>query len=69
MRNIKLSFEHPCYIYPFKVSLINLAHSNEIERINYKQTEEKIEKIKHEVILSEEEEKVLSSLSIGKYIP
>jgi hypothetical protein len=39
MRNIKLSFEHPCYIYPFKVSLINLTHGNELERINYKQTE------------------------------
>lgn len=62
MRNIKLTFEHPCYIYPFK---LNLFHSTELERISYSQTEEAVKRIRQHLILTSEEEKIFDTLSIG----
>lgn len=35
MRNIKISFEHQNFIYPFKLSL-SYPPNSEIDRINYK---------------------------------
>jgi hypothetical protein len=63
MRNIKLTFEHPNYIYPFKISLFN---SNDPERIHQVHTNEVLNNIRHQLILTSEEEKILDSLSIGK---
>ena len=39
MRNIKISFEHPDYIYPFKLS-VNAAHSGEIDSKSCKLAEQ-----------------------------
>jgi hypothetical protein len=33
MRNIKISFEHPCFVYPFKLN-ITAPSVNEVDRLN-----------------------------------
>ena len=52
MRNIKLTFEHPCYIYPFKVGLF---HPSDPERLSYQQTEQAIARLRQDLILTPEE--------------
>ena len=52
MRNIKLTFEHPCYIYPFKVGLF---HPSDPERLSYQQTEQAISRLRQDLILTPEE--------------
>ncbi len=66
MRNIKINFEHPSFLYPFRLSLTPLSTGADLERINFKNTEAILARIKKEIILSPEEDKIISSLSISK---
>lgn len=63
MRSIKLSFEHPHYLYPFRLTLSSNA---DLDRLNHRLADEAVHRLRAEAILSPEEAKVLASLSLGK---
>jgi hypothetical protein len=68
MRNIKISFEHPSYIYPFKLN-ISSPSVNEVDRLSCRAAEEALAAYRQQIILSPEEDKVLSSLSVRNALP
>jgi hypothetical protein len=65
MKNIKLSFEHRNYIYPFRLSLNSPNSSHYLEQVNLKHTEDNFNTILKEIIVTREEMSVINSLSLG----
>ena len=65
IRSIKITFEHPNYLYPFRLQLAPRQTPQELERISPTITQSEMVKLKEEILLTPEEDKVMSSLSLG----
>lgn len=67
MKNLKVSFHHPSYIYKFKVEL-NVLEDTNMFCIDPHRTIEQYNRIISHLILTVEEKIVFETLSLGKTI-